>query len=600
MWSKVNTSIIPLYALIKKSKDQPSLIEGGRTTADPEFGVIRYNFQLARPERALTSSIWFVRDDRDNKHQPILVPLTSKDNASVETLYQTIIAADGKQEFDKVSKEETTLDDGKYSAMLKMHDATTYVMRKCPVGSWGFGRSYDLQRGYGFYTVEGEEEEETLGPIRHLLFVIHGVGEAMWSREDASSNSIHEEMINIRLIMQQQQIAEWKKNCETAKKENRPEQDPPNRVELIPILWYDRIHSSSNKLMTSIQSTTLPTIPGLRDIANDVILDVLMYLTPAFCYDTLEIVTDRIIETYKIFNKIHPDFSANGGKCSLVGHSLGSVICWDLLSILKEYNHKSPTTTTTDVIDLTSDSEDEFGVHISHHGGHASQVGYQQYASGENANEAKNGTYGPCLPKPMERCLPFIPDFTMFLGSPLGLFLSLRGAHAVFDELRATTAGDGKGTSRVSPFTLPTGSMHNIFHPSDPIAYRIEPLLLAQGTKDVPEPVYLTREGEGVRLHVKALQMGNSISNFMGGLFQKMDERHELENKSNDKSNAPLRFFLAGQNERVDYQLQPRVIDNEYLSAVTAHSSYFANTDVIDYIIDLTRGKNVELIIGWK
>ena len=68
-----------------------------------------------------------------------------------------------------------------------------------------------------------------------------------------------------------------------------PEPDPPNRVELIPILWYDRIHASTNSLMTSIQATTLNTIPALRAIANDVILDVLMYLTPNFCYDTLAI-----------------------------------------------------------------------------------------------------------------------------------------------------------------------------------------------------------------------------------------------------------------------------------------------------------------------
>jgi hypothetical protein len=242
-------------------------------------------------------------------------------------------------------------------------------------------------------------------------------------------------------------------------------------------------------------------------------------------------------------------------------------------------------------------------------------VAYQQFASGENANEAKHGSWGPSLPKPMVRCLPFVPEFTILLGSPLGLFLSLRGAHAVFDELRET---EGDGKSRASPFTLPSGSIHNIFHPSDPVAYRIEPLLLAQGT-DLPDPMYLTREGKGVRLHVKAMQMGdeirrsmaeksNSMTSFMSGLtsgaqalMQKLDEHTDANNKEEASKKAgsdtgPLRFNLAGRKDRLDYQLQPRVIDSEYLSAVMAHSSYFANTDVIDYIIDLTSVKKKEVI----
>ena len=35
-------------------------------------------------------------------------------------------------------------------------------------------------------------------------------------------------------------------------------------------------------------------------------------------------------------------------------------------------------------------------------------------------------------------------------------------------------------------------------------------------------------------------------------------------------------------------QLQPSLIDNEYIKAVTAHSTYFSNTDIIDFVIDVT------------
>ena len=141
----------------------------------------------------------------------------------------------------------------------------------------------------------------------------------------------------------------------------------------------------------------------------------------------------------------------------------------------------------------------------------SSNVGYQQYAAGEGANVTKNGCWGPSLSKPLDKCLPFIPEFTLLLGSPVGLFLTLRGAHAVFDELREQVHGDVKPT--VSPFTLPSGPVHNIFHPSDPVAYRIEPLLLSQdaNVEDLPPPIYLTRQGQDVRFHVKAQQIGQDI-----------------------------------------------------------------------------------------
>lgn len=121
--------------------------------------------------------------------------------------------------------------------------------------------------------------------------------------------------------------------------------------------------------------------------------------------------------------------------------------------------------------------------------------------------------------------------------------------------------------------------------------------------------MYVTRQGQGVRLHVKAKQIGDdirksmegtkkSVNSFVSGLkvhattiLQQLDERHdEAKNgkQSEDADFGPLRFPLGGKSDRVDYQLQPNLIDNEYLSAVLAHSGYWTNTDVIDYMIDLT------------
>lgn len=195
------------------------MIEGGRATADPEFGVIRYNF-YSHPELSLTSTTWFVRDDRENSENPILIPMPEEDAKVVEQLYQKVLYASSttanEDGLESILKEEVDLEGGNYKAMVKQHDANTYIIKKIPAG-WGFGRSYDLQRGYGEYTVEGEKEEMMLGPVRHLVFVIHGVGEVMWNRDGITEGNLTSEVATLRLQMQKQQIDEWTRECDTLK-----------------------------------------------------------------------------------------------------------------------------------------------------------------------------------------------------------------------------------------------------------------------------------------------------------------------------------------------------------------------------------------------
>eukprot|EP00978_Attheya_sp_CCMP212_P003395 scaffold7002_cov50-Attheya_sp.AAC.2 len=432
----------------------------------------------------------------------------------------------------------------------------------------------------------------------------------------------------------------------------------PDRIELLPIEWYDKIHSSSNAIMKTLKGTTLQSIPALRAIANDVVFDVLMYLTPEFCQAVLECVTDQINELYVKFKAIHTHFESQNGKCSLIGHSLGSVIAWDLLSILKErteaeQREKWESNTGTAVQPLEHLSAFH-GVSVAGSSfDNGAPMGYRAYAAkDEQSNVAENGIWGPSLLKKLQKTIPFVPHFTFFLGSPLGLFLTLRGAHVIFDEMRivlekaelvalmdkaelvarmdetestipkkpkeiADTWIENKPKTTnndvelvpppSSPFTLPSGAIFNIFHPSDPVAYRIESLLLPPDTNEseLPQPVYLVKEGKGVRLHVKAMQMGDdlrrsfaqthkSVSSLFANVLESAASVIPSSNTNSVKTSGrpalslvhgPHKFKLGGSSDRVDYVLQPGVIDNEYISAVTAHSSYFRNHDVLDFII---------------
>ena len=599
------------------------LIEGGRSTAYPNDGKIEYNYadHTQRPPRLLIKATWFYKivDPNDNKKH-ILVPIKEEYAVPIEDLYQranvheSFESIEGSNEtaLNQLMQETlSTFEDDNYHIMLqKSSDNTALCIKKLSKG-WFFGKACDVQRGYGQYEVKGEMEEESLGPISDVIFVIHGIGEAMWSREDFTySNSLWEDVDGMRYEMQKRQLVEWHNQCKAAEKAGlRKSPPPPGRIEIIPIFWYDRIHSSSNTLMRSLQGATLNSIPALREIANDVIFDVLMYLTPTFQYEVLECCTSQICQYYTKFNLLQG--SNYKGSFSLMGHSLGSVIAWDLLCLLKEQRqdfHRSNLTTPTNANDIPV---------------------YQHYASEENANIAKKGSWGPSLPKKLEHRLPFIPKFTIFLGSPLGLFLTLRGAHPCFEDLRDDNNIQNASTSlKISPFTLPSGSISNIFNPSDPIAYRIESLLLPQDTKEIPPPLYLTRQGQDVRLHLKARQIGDdiyksfqlkqksvtalvtSLTEQAQKVLQQVDDSSKkseqtlattAKNYAGSDDDGPLRFPLAGiakTTGRIDLQLQPKMIDNEYLSCITAHIGYWFNADILDYIIDLARRQDEEEVVG--
>lgn len=648
--------------------DNGVLIEGGRATAHPKTGQIIYNF-VNKPPVKLMPATWFTQTpSRDKNKEFILEPLPEVDSFNVELLYQNAVRASSSlgEGLDSILKEEVLLESDTAYKVCIVRNGGLIAMRKKPRKSTFLGLGeiqITLQRGYGQYTIEGEDDENALGDLTHVIFVIHGIGEAMWCKEEVSTMSMRDEMDQLRMTVNRRKVLSWREECKKCEKQKPQQQlpSPPNRVEFLPVDWCDKVRSPSHSLMTSLNSVTLRTVPALRSIANDVIFDVLMYLTPEFCEAILQCVTAEINELYTKFQSIHPSFVARGGKFSIMGHSLGSVIAWDVLSILKDVTEKNaPPMDIPGVLSAKTHSLDTLDK-AEHEHDHNNVPAFAAAANNNkgdgNDDDGKHGTWGPTLPKKMTQTIQFTPENTIFLGSPVGLFLTLRGAHSVFDEMRAIA--EAERASHIpcdneeaalaawspggevaappvfdltpiicSPFSLPTKACYNIFHPSDPVAYRIEPLLLPEGVSnhDLPPPMFLSPDGKSIRLHVKARQVGDQLFKQFGsfsGLFdataqnaaaaaaqadadaaRKMANMDGTETKSGQSStsSSPLRpnfegcirgrqvaFKLGGRTSRVDFQIQPGVIDNEYLSAVTAHSGYFTNDDIIDFIVFQTR-----------
>jgi len=599
------------------------LIECGRAVANLKTMKMSYNFFKYR-DRQLCKSNWFLLVKGGNSKNvpvPLLEPvLPLQDCIAIEQLYQKAVSStstlsSNKNKLQEILKEEVLLSSSKdlssnsnsdntkkYKVKVYGSDTTKLSMRKQEIGFFsniGMSKGELLQRGYSSYTVEGEEEELALGPVNHLVFVIHGIGETMWSSNTNNIPSLKDEMTKLRKNIQSEQFVLWRKACEekerlnhqknTGSSQNNPIDidlpQPPNRVEFIPIEWYDKIHSSQNTLMKNLNATTLKTIPVFRQIANDVVFDVLMYLSPQYCREVLEEVIQQINSHYEKFVQIHGDNGGNwdGGKVSIIGHSLGSVITWDLLTTLKQS------------LDITNNNNNE----------KASQQQQQE----QQQRKRKPSYLPPLGDTPLSQVIHFQPHFTIFLGSPLGLFLSLRGPEDL-------TLGN-------TPFTLPTKYAYNIFHPSDPVAYRIEPLLVRNNEKEneqneeeeekilyyPKDPQVLTTQIRGMRFHYKAdaIRKGvtNEITKNLIGLDNFIKKNLPAENNNNNNnynkkssSSSSLKimendgsdivFALGGGSPRVDYALQMDITEQEYISALSAHTSYFTNDDFIHFLIERT------------
>lgn len=603
--SKYSDPWIPLRkcdcrALNQSSNGSYVSIECGRAIADKKKGEIIYKFS-SRPRKQLKSAIWFEKHyNRSDKRQIILLPISAHDETQIENFYQEAIQATSSlgNGLRSVLKKRLSLENKDYIVVICRSHSGLYLKKRPKSNSpLSLEAHIELQRGYGEFQVDGEIEELSLGPVRYVFFVIHGIGEALWSREDVQFSSIVEEVDKMRIKIFKKQYEKWRSKCLKVKGDEKPP-TPPNKIEFIAIEWYDQIHNSSSAVKQSINSITLENISKLRVLANDVVSDVLMYMTPEYCEKVLNFVIEQICNFYQEFQQVHSNFFENGGKCLLMGHSLGSVIAWDILAILKDQGNYNK----------TAFLNDQIMPHLSTKIFHTLSSTFSKLYDGKKANvgeysidlECKKGNFGPCLTKRIKKTIPFVPDAAFFLGSPLGLFLTLRGAHFIFNQMHELITLENQDKENLdmytddlfqaSPFHLPSGRIYNIFHPSDPVAYRIEPLLLPLNTPSslIPPPCYLLRGGVNTaRLHIKAKELSETIYETFSGIFKATLDKLPLRINVKDKLciHSPMyKFSLGGNNHRVDFQLQTGVIENEYLAAITAHNSYFSNNDIQEFL----------------
>ncbi|KAI4875244.1 hypothetical protein NFI96_010712 [Prochilodus magdalenae] len=502
-----------------------------------------------------------------------------------------------------------------------------------------------LKRGIENIPVEIPQGEPD--SVDHLVFMVHGIGPACDLRLRGIVQCVNEfRSASLALVSSHFSSAE--------------DQDSNGRVEFLPVNWHKVLHGESTGVDRDIERITLPSISRLRQFSNDTVLDLFFYNSPTYCQTIVDTVASEINRLYSIFLVRHPHFS---GAVSVAGHSLGSLILFDLLTNQKTGSETSETeeeaehnedlesfpelanhsfasleealkstgleehlrvlqreqvdlealdsySITTEQMLCSERDLKELGIPL---GPRKKILNYVkkwklQAPAAQTGKHFQNSTgfqsliqEGPTTTSAVDYQhfdvgigqvsinypqLAFHPQAFFAFGSPIGMFLTVRGL------------------KRIDPnYSFPTcKSFYNIFHPFDPVAYRIEPMILPPDV-DVP-PVLMPHHKGRKRMHLELKEgltrVGSDLLGSLRNVWQSFSQLpapalaeggatasaaplpEDMETSPvEDEERKEVKVGSLNGGRRIDYVLQEKPIEsfNEYLFAIQSHLCYWESED---------------------
>ncbi|XP_078202755.1 SEC23-interacting protein isoform X2 [Callithrix jacchus] len=535
--------------------------------------------------------------------------------------------------------------------------------------------------------------------IDHLVFVVHGIGPVC----DLRFRSIIECVDDFRVVSLKLLQTHFKKSLDDGK---------ISRVEFLPVHWHSSLGGDATGVDRNIKKITLPSIGRFRHFTNETLLDILFYNSPTYCQTIVEKVGMEINRLHALFMSRNPDFK---GGVSVAGHSLGSLILFDILSNQKDLNlskcpgppavangvvkqlhfqekqiPEEPKLTLDESCDLDVENEEvltlqetlealslseyfstfekekidmesllmctvddlkEMGIplgprkkianFVEHKAAKLKKALSEKKAMAvtstkgqeESAQKTKDMASLPAESNESKRKLPvgayvssvcvnyesfevgagqvsvaynsldFEPELFFALGSPIAMFLTIRGIDRIDEN-----------------YSLPTcKGFFNIYHPLDPVAYRLEPMIVPDlDLKAVLIPHHkgrkrlhlelkesLSRMGsdlkqgfisslksawqtlnEFARAHTSSTQLQEELEK-VANQIKEEEEKQVVEEKvvespdfSKDEDYLGKVGMLNG-GRRIDYVLQEKPIEsfNEYLFALQSHLCYWESED---------------------
>ncbi|CAK9256870.1 unnamed protein product [Sphagnum jensenii] len=546
-------------------------------------------------------------------------------------------------------------------------------------------------------------------PVRHVVFMVHGIGQRLEKANLVDDVGAFRQTVS---ALAEQHLTPHQRNAQ--------------RILFIPCQWRRELKLGGEVAMERI---TLEGVRALRTMITATVHDVLYYMSPAYCQDIIDSVTQSLNRLYIKFIKRNPNFD---GKVSLYGHSLGSVLTYDILchqdtlmsafpvekinaSIMRNDEtdddmpriDRLPATTETE-----SGSEDGSSMHNSDISCRPSTLSEtenngipgvqpsdatldladdtiedripEEIETMENVKEKESLTEGippeedatldiaeeteevripeqietteeekeksilmeeevrgpetardddPILQQSFSRGyqsfqkdsefgslqgtmdtsaslrkqhrpfiiypkLEFKVDTFYAVGSPLGMFLALRNVRIGLGT--GVEYWQDEGIDEEMPACR---LLLNIFHPYDPVAYRLEPLVCKEYVDK--RPVFIPYHKGGKRLHIgfqefsedlsmksKAFvqsigSVGTRVAHAFTAKYQDESSDDEKEKKMKQKTYGQMVMErLTGSSEgRIDFMLQDSTFEHQYLSAMSCHTSYWQDPDTALFIL---------------
>ncbi|XP_042635456.1 SEC23-interacting protein [Catharus ustulatus] len=607
--------------------------------------------------------LWFYKGDKDSR----FVPYTEDFSDKLEAEYKRAVTTNQWHRRLEFPNGET----------IVMHNPKVIVQFQPSATPDEWGTTQDGQARprvvkRGIDDDHDEVPDGEMSQIDHLVFMVHGIGPVC----DLRFRSIVECVDDFRTVSLKLLQTHFKKCLEEGK---------VSRVEFLPVHWHSSLHGDATGVDRNIKKITLPSIGRLRHFTNETLLDILFYNSPTYCQTIVDKVGMEMNRLYALFMSRNPDFK---GGVSVAGHSLGSLILFDILSNQKdlassvnsgpfsgvngsvkdvavhdkqmaedtsslgssiatsaddlcepEAEEEVPTLQKTlemlslseymstfekERIDMESllmctvDDLKEMGIPLGPRKKIANFVkdrAAKQVKSGQMHSKRKlpvgasvssmNIDYeyfevGTGQVSVVYSALDFEPDIFFALGSPIGVFLTVRGVEKIDENYRLPTC---KG-------------FFNIYHPLDPVAYRLEPMIIEDmDLKPVLIPHHKGRKRLHLELKDSLSRMGSDLKQgFISSLksaWQTLNEfarahtsstqlQAELEKVANQikeeeekqvveaekitespdppkDEDVSVKVGMLNGGRRIDYVLQEKPIEsfNEYLFALQSHLCYW-------------------------
>lgn len=198
----------------------------------------------------------------------------------------------------------------------------------------------EIQNDYNDRDGENQGRE-----IEHLLLVTHGIGQRLGMRTE-SVNFIHD--VN---VLRQTLKTVYSSSADLQALNSEIDKLPKNcRIQVLPVCWRHLLDFPKKGVRQnrkehdlgdafgdeeeypSLEDITIEGVPFVRSLITDLALDILLYQS-AYREHISSIVLAESNRIYNLFRERNPEFK---GKVSLIGHSLGSAIMFDMLCRQKE------------------------------------------------------------------------------------------------------------------------------------------------------------------------------------------------------------------------------------------------------------------------